>query len=289
VSACEEVVLMKVACNCARPGGALRLLAATLLLLAAPAAFAGLTVTLTDGNSDDVRMGAPYIGPQATVGGFVQWVVEVTSDQGEQQVALKDTLPDCMELLAYKDVSPDGTVNGTGVDPGAGMRREVQFHPPQRDALVSVDGNTILIQNIRVPDQGALRVTYWARVAGRSLVMPPARSFDTSTREGMLSDSAKRGEVSRTLAPRTIGTTFDGAPLGVATRDRSLAGYEETPRRAVRTRPIECSTCCNVVKVVDEEARLYLSDGPYDEVGFCAGTATGFEVLLPGATFPAFK
>lgn len=283
------MILVRREARPSRPG--LAFLMTFLALLAAPLAQAGLTVSLTDGTSDDVRMSQPYIGPQAAIGGYVEWVVSVTSDDGEQAVALKDTLGDCMELLAYKDPAVDGTVNGTGTsDPHAGQHRDVLFHPPQPDAVVEVDGNTILITGVTVPEHGELRVTYWARVVGMTHVLagnPETRA--TAVRDAAPLREQRRATIGRTLASRSAGVSVDGSATAAGVADREIVGLEENTRRSYRERPIESSACCHQVKVVGGEGRLFLSDGPYDAVAMCSGSATGFEVLVPGAPIPSYR
>jgi hypothetical protein len=281
-------VLMNVVLGARPVRRALGLIAGTWLVLAAPAALAALSVSLSDGTSDDVHVSQPYIGPQALQGGYVQWVVRIASDDGAQRIALKDTLPDCMRLLALQPPPTSGPIHGMGADPRAGERREVMFDPGQPDALVSVEGNTILIQNIDVPAQGELRVTYWASIVSKSHVLA-GNETPTAAGAGVLVEDQGRTLPSRTLASRTAGVGLDGGTLGASRDDREIVGLRENARRSYRERPIECSSCCNQVKVVDEEARLYLSDTPHEGAATCQPGLTGFEVLVPGAPIPAIR
>lgn len=263
--------------------GSLAILAAAVLLGFSTLGLAELSVTLTDGSRDDVELLVREMGPEAPVGGYVEWVVTVSGPA--QEIALKNTLMDCMRLMAGTTGS-GGRING-GNDPNV-TRRQVAFNPGQPDAIVTAEGNTLIIENIEIPDSGTLEIRYWAEIVGYATYRYPRLSPDghlplTAGVQGVELTAVQIDPVGGT-APvrRSLTDRFSDQSAGTNLYDVTV------PERQTVWTSSTSSMCCNQVKVVDGEVRLHLSqDDPGESLALlCAEGASGFHVATDYDNLP---
>lgn len=261
------------------PFRALLLAVVGLALLGAAGLSAGeLTVTLTDGTRDDVVATTEELVPQAPLDGYVQWVATITGPP--QQVAVKAILGDCMQLMAGTEAMSievgDGIVVPRRDDPLAHMRY-VGYSGPQRNVVVTVEGNSLLVENLRIPSDGVLTITYWARVAGLSHRNPePLRPVVLGT------TTADAGPLRRGLTEQPLPVARGRGELG-----KVLTYNLPTPvEPGEGSLPIETNVCCHQALVVDQDVFLHRSQPEADRTPLCPAGETGFFVAVPGAPVP---
>lgn len=270
-----------------RLGGGLSLLAAALLVSVPSFVAAELSVTLTDGTLDDVTVVDPALGAQGPIGGFVQVELRVSGDPisggQDQRVSIVDRLPNCLSLMYGRPEEghfpQQGWLNR--------LRRELHVWPQQDDMVVTVDGNLLILENLVLPRRGELQVSYWAEIVGKQTVTIDSDGFASrGGNDGTTPIEWERS--SRVVTTRRVqrqGLAGDGfAPAPLAPESDRLPGFMRD--RLPEYTAIACLNCCHQVKVVDSEGRLALSQAPPSLVAPCQPGATGFEVIVPGATIP---
>jgi hypothetical protein len=235
---------------------------------------------------DDVVTGAGRV-PEGFVGNYVEWVVHITGPS--QQIVMKNTLGDCMELMTgqstNEQVGDDIEMPEGPTGPNERSLEYLYFWPDQPDAVVTIEGNMIYIENIEIPPSGTLEIRYWAKVVGMAhipIYRDPPRILPVGTASS---------DVTPAMKIEPVGTPTN---LGIQDRftDQFASGQDFEVRVDGEYRPktaiITHNICCNQVKVVgEEEVRLVESQGPNETIGLCPNGGTGFRVRIPNAPVEA--